>query len=42
MTTLVILSLGCVLEALTSPIEAAIKRPRPKVYRKPDRRSALQ
>ena len=38
MTTLVFLSLGCLIEAITAPIEAAINKPRPKVYRKPDQK----
>ena len=36
MSAVIILSLGCLIEAITAPIEAAINKPRPKVYRKPD------
>ena len=34
MSTLVFLSLGCLFEAIAAPIESAINKPRPKVYRK--------
>lgn len=37
MTAFVFLSLGCILEAIAAPIESAIMKPRPKVYRKPDK-----
>lgn len=36
MSALIFLSLGCIFEAVAAPIEAAIKYPRPKIYRKPD------
>lgn len=36
MSALVFLSLGCIIEAVATPIEKAIFRPKSKVYRKPD------
>lgn len=36
MSILLIMSAACLIEAITAPIEAAINKPRPKVYRKPD------
>lgn len=34
MTAFVFLSLGCIFEAVATPIEKAINRPKSKVYRK--------
>lgn len=36
MSTLIFLSLGCIIEAVATPIEKAINRPKFKGYRKPD------
>lgn len=36
MSIVFFMTAACILEAITAPIEAAINKPRPKVYRKPD------
>ncbi len=38
MTALVFLTLGCIFEGISTPIESAIRRPRLKVYRKPNQK----
>lgn len=36
MSIVFFMTAACILEAVTAPIQHAIKKPRPKVYRKPD------